>query len=174
MIEELYVVRHAAPDRGTGMPYNVLPGPPLTPDGRREAEQTARWLAGRGIEHLLASPFDRTRATAEAITAGLALPITLVDALREGAIGETTAQIRERVAELLTQIDDGVLRCVALVTHGACMRALLLHTTGDRIDLSGHVYDNGNCAPTAGVWRGVRAERCWRWELAFRPTPTAV
>jgi broad specificity phosphatase PhoE len=169
MLEELYLVRHAAPDRTITMPYNVLPGPPLTPDGEREAAQTARWLASRGVQHMLSSPFARARATAEAIAAEAELPLTFVDALREGGPGETMDQVRARVAELLAQVDDSPLCCVALVTHGACIRALLQHTTENRIDLSGHAYDNGNCAPTAGVWRGTRAEGRWTWELVFRP-----
>ena len=169
MLEELFLIRHAMPDRTLGMVYNVLPGPPLTPIGEREAEQTANWLAEHGVEHLLASPFTRTRATAEAIAHAIELPVTYVDALREGGPGETMPQIRERMAELLTQIEDSPLRRVALVTHGAPIRALLLHTTADRLDLAGHVYDNGNCAPTAGVWHGVRGDNCWKWELVFRP-----
>jgi broad specificity phosphatase PhoE len=169
MLEELYLVRHAAPDRGMAIPYNIAPGPPLTSVGRQEAEQSALWLVGHGIEHLFASPFARTRATVEAVAAQLALPVTFVEALREGGPGETIEQIRERVAELLAQIDDGPLRCVALISHGAPIRALLRHTTGDRIDLSGHVYDHGNATPTAGIWHGVRGDHCWRWELVFWP-----
>jgi broad specificity phosphatase PhoE len=171
MLEELYLVRHAAPDLTITIAYNVLPGPPLAPDGEREAAQTARWLAGRGIQHLLASPFARARATAEAVAAEIELPLTFVDALREGGPGESIDQVRARVAELLAQVEDSPLGRVALVTHGACIRALLQHTTDNRIDLSGHVYDNGNCAPTAGVWRGTRGDDRWTWELAFRPAP---
>ncbi|MFL5806380.1 MAG: histidine phosphatase family protein [Roseiflexaceae bacterium] len=171
MLEAIYLVRHAAPDRGAGLPYNVLPGPPLTADGRREAAEAARWLAGHGVEQLLASSFERARATAEAISTELALPIAFVEALREGAPGEKVEQVRARMAELRQQLDDGAPRCVALVTHGVCIRTLLQLTTNDRIDLSGHVYDNGNCTPTAGIWHGVRGDHCWRWELAFRPTP---
>jgi 2,3-bisphosphoglycerate-dependent phosphoglycerate mutase len=171
MVETLYLIRHATPDRGPGVGYNVLPGPPLTADGRREAAETARWLNNRGIEQLLASPFERARATAEAISTELALPLIFADALREGAPGEKVEQVRARMAELLAQLDDGATRCAALVTHGVCIRTLLQLTTNDRIDLSGHVYDNGNCAPTAGVWRGERGDNCWRWELAFRPAP---
>jgi 2,3-bisphosphoglycerate-dependent phosphoglycerate mutase len=169
MLEELYLVRHAAPDRTLTMPYNVMPGPPLTPAGEREATQTARWLAEHGVQHLLASPFARARATAEAVAAETNLPLTFVDALREGGPGESMDQVRARVAELLIQIEDSPLGRVALVTHGACIRALLQHTTDSRIDLAGHVYDNGNCAPTAGVWRGTRTDERWTWELAFRP-----
>ena len=169
MIEELYLVRHATPDRGLAMPYNIVPGPPLTSVGQQEAEQAARWLVDRGVEQVFASPFARTRTTAEAIASRLGLPITFVEALREGGPGETLEQIRARMADLLVQLDDGPLRCVALVTHGAPIRMLLQHTTADRIDLSRHVYDNGNSTPTAGIWHGVRGERCWRWELVFRP-----
>jgi 2,3-bisphosphoglycerate-dependent phosphoglycerate mutase len=169
MLEELYLVRHAMPDRSTGVPYNVAPGPPLTLAGVQEAAQSARWLEGHGVERLLASPFDRTRVTAEAIAERLALPVSFVEALREGGPGETVEQIRHRVAELLIQLDDSPLRCVALVSHGAPIRALLLHTTADRLDLTGHVYDFGNCVPTAGIWHGRRGDNCWKWELAFRP-----
>lgn len=149
--------------------YNVAPGPPLTTIGEQEAVQAAEWLVDRGIQHLFASPFARTRATAETIAARLALPLIYVEALREGGPGETIEQIRARAADALAQIDDSPMRCVALISHGATIRALLRHTTNDRIDLSGHVYDHGNATPTAGIWHGMRGERCWRWELAFRP-----
>jgi len=174
MLEEIYLVRHAAPDRSAGVPYYVLPGPPLTPAGQQEAEQTAAWLSSRSVQHLLSSPFARTRATAETIGDRAALPVTFVDALREGSPGEPFDQISARVAELLAQLEDSPLRRVALVTHGACIRALLQHTTANRIDLTAHAYDNGNCAPTAGVWHGVRGDGGWVWELAFRPPPAEV
>ena len=171
MLEELYLVRHAAPDRALKMAYNMLPGPPLTPAGEQEAVQTARWLACRSVDHVLTSPFCRARMTAQAIVDGCDLPLTVVDALREGGPSETMDQIRARAAELLGQIDDSPLRGVALVTHGAVILALLQHTTNGQINLRGHVYDYGNCAPTAGIWHGVRGEGGWRWELIFRPTP---
>lgn len=169
MLKELYLIRHAAPDRSAGVPYQIHPGPPLTAIGEREAAQTGAWLRDREIEQLLSSPFTRTRATAEAIARELDLPLALTEALREGAPGEKMDQIRARMAELLAQLDDSALQCVALVSHGAPIRALLEYTTGDRLDLKPHVYDFGNCAPTAGVWHGRRGDNCWLWELAFRP-----
>ncbi|HWQ12693.1 MAG TPA: histidine phosphatase family protein [Roseiflexaceae bacterium] len=169
MLEELYLVRHAAPDRATGLPYNIVPGPPLTPAGHQEAVQAAHWLRGRGVEHVFTSPFTRARATAETIAAALEVGLTVVERLGEGAPGETLAQVRARVCELLPQLEDTPLRRVALVTHGACILGLLQHTTGDSIDLAGHRYDNGNCAPTAGIWRGALLGGAWRWELAFQP-----
>lgn len=169
MIDELYLVRHAAPDRTTGVPYQLPPGPPLTPLGAHEAVQTGAWLAGRGIEQLLTSPFTRTRQTAAALEQALGLPATLAEALREGAPGEKLEQIGERTAELLRQLDDSPLRCVALVSHGAPIRTILEYTTAGKIDLKPHSYDNGNCAPTAGVWYGRRDQHGWVWQLAFRP-----
>ena len=111
----------------------------------------------------------RTRQTAEALSRALDLPIAFVEGLREGAPGEKMDQIRERTSELLRQLDDSPLRCLALVSHGAPIRSLLEYTTDQRINLRAHAYDNGNCAPPAAVWHGRRAEGGWVWELAFRP-----
>lgn len=169
MIDQIYLIRHAQPDRSSSIRYDIEPGPPLTATGRAEAQQAARWLAGRGIEYLFASPFARTVQTADTIVDLLGLPITYVKSLGEGAPGETKERVRDRVAELLTQLDDGPLRSVALVTHGICVKSILLHTTADKIDLGKHIYDYGNCAPTAGIWHGLRGEGGWRWELTFRP-----
>jgi len=169
MLEEIFLVRHATPDRSINISYYVPPGPPLTPFGRAEAQQAARWLVGRGVEHIFASPFDRTTQTAEALTEHLGVDVTFTTAIQEGAPGEGLPKVRARVVELLQQLDDSPLRRVALVTHGACVLSVLQHTTSEQIDLRQHRYDNGNCAPTAGIWHGVRGQEGWRWELAFRP-----
>jgi 2,3-bisphosphoglycerate-dependent phosphoglycerate mutase len=169
MLTELYLVRHAQPNRASGIKYDVEPGPPLTEIGQAEAREAANWLATRGVEYLFSSPFARTVETADTIVDQLGLPITYVKALAEIAPGETREKVRERVAELLVQVDDGPLQVVAFVTHGFCVKSLLLHTTDEKIDLTKHTYDYGNCAPTAGIWHGVRSEHGWHWELAFRP-----
>ncbi len=169
MLNELFLIRHAAPDRTTGLPYTVMPGPPLTLRGEEEAVQAGHWLRDRGIERLLSSPFTRTVATATVIGQLIGLTPTVIEALREVAPGEQHSEVRARIADLLNQLDDTPLQCVALVTHGSCILAALRHTTSDRIDLSGHRYDNGNPAPTAGIWHGVRTDQGWRWSLAFCP-----
>jgi 2,3-bisphosphoglycerate-dependent phosphoglycerate mutase len=173
MLQQIYLVRHAQPDRTSTVTYNVEPGPPRTLVGRDEASQAARWLAGRELEYVFSSPFIRTVQTADAIADQLGLPITYVKLLSEHGPGETPQRVRERVAELITQIDDGPLTNVAFVTHGMCVKSLLLHTTSDKIDLVKHVYDYGNCSPTAGIWHGIRGEQSWRWELVFRPEGVA-
>ncbi|HEU4326266.1 MAG TPA: histidine phosphatase family protein [Roseiflexaceae bacterium] len=169
MLEELFLVRHAEPDRSLAMPYNIMPGPPLTPRGREEAAQAAAWLEGKGVEYMFASPFERASATADIIVDRLGLPITYTQILREGGPGESLDQIQARVGELLGQLDDGPLLRVALVSHGACLRGLLRYTTANRIDLSRHIYDYGNNTPTAGIWHGIRREGAWVWNLTFRP-----
>lgn len=170
MLEALYLIRHAEPNRSTGIAYNIVPGPPLTEAGLREAEQAAIWLADQQVEHLFSSPFERTRRTAAILAHRLGLEVAETPRLGEGAPGEREEQVRARMSELLTQIDDTPWRRIGLVTHGVCIKMLLLHTTGDRIDLSRHRYDYGNHAPTAGIWRGVRGESgAWKWELAFQP-----
>ncbi|GIW02464.1 histidine phosphatase family protein [Roseiflexus sp.] len=169
MLTELFLIRHAEPDRATGLPYAVLPGPPLTLRGEEEAVQAGHWLRERGIERLLSSPFTRASATATTIGQLIGLEPTLVETLREVAPGETHPEVRARIAGLIDQLDDTSLQRVALVTHGSCILAALQHTTNDRIDLSGHRYDYGNHTPTAGIWHGVRTEHGWRWSLAFYP-----
>jgi 2,3-bisphosphoglycerate-dependent phosphoglycerate mutase len=170
MIEELFVIRHAQPDRAARIQYNVEPGPPLTALGKMEARQTAAWLEAHDVEYVFSSPFARTMETADTIVDQLGLPISYVKALAEGGPGEGETRVRERVAELLSQLDNGPLRRVAFVTHGVCIKMLLQHTTDNAIDLRTHVYDYGNCSPTAGVWHGVRRDGVWQWELLFRPT----
>jgi 2,3-bisphosphoglycerate-dependent phosphoglycerate mutase len=169
MLEELFLVRHGAPDRSLNLPYALMPGPPLTARGEEEAVEAGAWLRGRGLERLFSSPFARAHRTAELVAEVLGLELTLCEALREMAPGERFEDARARVVEILPQLEDSPLRRVGLVTHGACVKALLLHTSEDRIDLQGHLYDGGNHAPTAGIWHGIRVGASWRWELAFRP-----
>ncbi|KAB8140147.1 histidine phosphatase family protein [Chloroflexia bacterium SDU3-3] len=169
MLEAIFLIRHATPDRATGVPYQIHPGPPLTEAGRREAREMAAWLASQGVERVLCSPFERARQTAAPIAELLGLEIGYVEGLREAAPHEQESVTRDRIAELYAQLEDSPLRRVALVSHGAPIKALLQHTTQGKIELAQHVYDYGNCSPTAGVWHGTRFGPLWRWELAFRP-----
>lgn len=169
MLTELFLIRHAEPNRTTGLPYAIMPGPPLTLRGEEEAVQAGHWLRERGIERLLSSPFTRASATATTIGQLIGVEPVLIETLREVAPDETHLQVRSRIADLLNQLDDSPVQRVALVTHGGCILAALQHTTCDRIDLSRHRYDYGNHTPTAGIWHGIRAEQSWRWSLAFYP-----
>ena len=88
----VYLIRHAAPQKGTGIPYDVPPGPPLSEAGQREARQMAEFLAGRGIQRIVHSPLDRTAMTAEALGSRLGLPVVEAAdlALDASALGNPT------------------------------------------------------------------------------------
>ncbi len=169
MLQELYLIRHAQPNRNSSIRYDVEPGPPLTPHGEEEARQAADWLADRGLDYIYSSPFLRTSSTADTIVERLGLPISYVSALAEHGPGEAQDNVHQRVTSFLAEVEQSPLRSVAFVTHGMCIKFLLLHTTQNTIDLAQHVYDFGNCAPTAGIWHAIRRPTGWEWQLAFRP-----
>ncbi|MFZ9858656.1 MAG: phosphoglycerate mutase family protein [Roseiflexaceae bacterium] len=171
MVHEIYILRHAAPDRGSSVPYNIPPGPPLTNVGRKEALQAGLFLQTREIDAVYVSPFMRTRQTALIVSEHMTAPFAYVESIKEGAPGELHRDIRARVRGLLDEISQREVGRVMLVTHGCCVLATLQETTNDTIDLSGHKYDYGNHSPTAGIWHGVRQESgLYVWELVFTPT----
>ncbi len=170
MVQEIYLLRHAAPDRASTIAYNVPPGPPLTAIGQREAQQAAQWLRNRTIDIAYVSPFQRTRQTATIVSEQLLIPFSYLDDIREGAPGEDHHKVRARIHALLQQLDTQPATHVMLVTHGCCVLATLQLTTNDTIDLSMHRYDYGNQSPTAGIWHGVRRDDgLFDWQLAFKP-----
>ena len=174
MVQEIYLLRHAAPDRASGVPYNIVPGPPLTAVGRSEALQAGRWLAQHTISAVYVSPFARTRQTAAIVSEHVVAPFAYVEGLREGGPGEDHASVTRRVTGFLDTIHAHNQQRVLLVTHGCCVLATLQVTTQGQIDLNGHNYDYGNKSPTAGIWHGVaRGDGMYTWELAFTPTPAS-
>ncbi len=62
-----------------------IPDPPLTAEGRRQAEAAAQVLARYGIERLLVSPYVRALETAEIITARTGIPMAVEPMVRERA-----------------------------------------------------------------------------------------
>ncbi len=171
MVQEIYVLRHAAPDRASGVPYNIVPGPPLTAIGRNEALQAGLWLSQRSISVVYVSPFARTRQTAAIVSEHVVAPFGYVEGLREGGPGEDHTQVTRRVTAFLDTIHTQNHASVVLVTHGCCVLATLQITTNSTIDLRSHNYDYGNKSPTAGIWHGVyRGDGQYAWELAFMPS----
>ena len=79
---EIVWVRHAEPERietGTGVPAN----PPLTADGRVQAERVASWLAAERVDIVVSSPQRRARETAAPIAAAHGLAVEIVEGLVE-------------------------------------------------------------------------------------------
>ena len=171
MLLDIYLIRHGQPQMNTGLVYNTPPGPPLTEQGRAEAQAAAAFLADKGIEHLFVSPFARTTPTAEAIVDLLSIDATFLDAVAEHGPGETPATVRARIAPFLDGLEETPLQRIGIVTHGSPLKEALLHLSRERIDLSKHIYPYGNHAPTCGIWH-VRCEEHTRiFTLVFKPSP---
>lgn len=168
-ITDLYIVRHGHPRLGTGIAYDRVPGPPLSEIGQAEARLAGLFLATRSINALYVSPLERALGTGQAIAAEIGLPGRIEPALAEHRQEETFDDVKARLSEFLARLERADDPCVALVTHGSPIKAILHLLGGGRIDLSRHVYANGNHAPTAGVWHARRDSASWRLDLVFRP-----
>src|SRR5687768_8661784 len=72
---KIYLVRHASPDwERKDIPYDIHPGPPLSPKGQQEAEAVADFLKEQGVVKLYYSPFERCTTTAQIIAARNQIP----------------------------------------------------------------------------------------------------
>lgn len=85
----MILVRHGQSEwnavyNGTRVDPNI-PDPPLTAEGRRQAEAVAQHLARFEIERLLVSPYIRTLETAEIIAARTGIAIAVEPMVRERA-----------------------------------------------------------------------------------------
>ncbi|MFN8498069.1 MAG: histidine phosphatase family protein [Anaerolineae bacterium] len=161
-----YLIRHAAPQMGTGIAYDVAPGPPLSTDGRREARQVADFLAGRGIQRVVHSPLDRTSETAGALAERLGLTPAVDADLAEHRRGEPVETVRARVRALWEREVASGPSVIALVSHGSPLKELLEWVSEGRVDLTRFKFSGGNVIPTGGVWQ-VRGEPGRPWEALF-------
>ena len=177
MLSELYIVRHGHPLQGTGLVYDRVPGPALSDVGRAEAQVSAEYLQGRGIELICTSPLERTLGTARIMAAVLQVPMVVELALAEHRTDEKFEDVKSRMRDLLARVDAGPQSVVAFVTHGSPIKALLQVLSLDTIDLTRFTYPNGNHAPTAGIWHAQRdLFGVWQLNLAYKPvveTPAA-
>jgi 2,3-bisphosphoglycerate-dependent phosphoglycerate mutase len=174
MLQQLYLIRHAQPKLGTGIPYDRVPGPPLSDTGRDEARAAGLYLAQCGLQDLFASPLDRTQETARAIADQVGLHVTVEEALAEHRSDETFDKVKTRMRDLLARVDSEPAPTVGFVTHGSPIKAMLQLLSSETIDLSKHTFDNGNHAPTAGIWRAERSGDGWRLDLVFTPAMVRI
>lgn len=179
-ITDLYMVRHGHPLLNTGIPYDRPPGPPLSEVGRAEARLAGLYLAGRSIQRLYASPLERAQGTAHAIAAETGLAVITEPALAEHRNDETFEAVKKRIQDFLFRLEQDSVTRVALVSHGSPIKAMLQILSREQIDLSRHIYPNGNHVPTAGIWHAKRNvekdAQEWALDLVFRPvvaTPAA-
>jgi probable phosphoglycerate mutase len=170
----IYLIRHATPDWSrTDLPYHVPPGPPLTPQGEREAEQLGLYLREAGVAEIYASPLERCRRTAQ-IAAGLAgVSMQNEDGLAEWRPEEKSDDIHLRFRPVWEQARDASLEsgAVALVTHGGPI-ALMLAELGLIPEALSHykkLFDRSNPLPPAGAWKAVQNGSGWQLSLSFAP-----
>lgn len=175
MSHELYLARHATPDRTRAdIPYAVPPGPPLSAAGETEAQLLGQFLRAAGIVQLYASPFARAHRTAEIVASG-SVPLRVEHDLGEWREHERGRDVVARVEPLLTRLQREHARtdAVCLVSHGGVISVMLRKLGMDRevVDAYCHNYGGGTPMPPAGVWRAVRAdaESPWQFELVFTP-----
>jgi broad specificity phosphatase PhoE len=171
----VYLIRHAEPALwGDGsMRYDAPPGPPLSTHGRTQAAMAANFLASGPPTVVYTSPLDRALQTTQIITARLGVPMAIDERLAEHRRDETNEQVVERLVgfwrERVTTATSSL--CVALVSHGSPIRALLA-SLGDvwTADPERYRFDHGNIAPPAGIWRArcmATNGRPRHWELAL-------
>ncbi|MBE0695958.1 MAG: histidine phosphatase family protein [Anaerolineaceae bacterium] len=170
---KLYLVRHATPDRSRyDIPYHIPPGPNLTEQGQREAQQLGVFLRQVGIVHILASPLERTWRTASIAGALAGATVEVNIDLAEHRPEEKKEQVLQRVVCAFDL--GGRLSAeqgnVALVSHGSPALILLKHLgLPEEIIERSRIYDARNLIPPAGVWEIESTPGQISLRLAFVP-----
>ncbi len=147
----IYVVRHGETELNATRVFQ-RPTTPLSPLGRRQAEQVAARLAVLGVAAILTSDLARAVETAEAIAARTAAPLVVDPLLRERDFGDISGLPYDAVGRdpfaldyeppngeawtsFLARVADAWRRVIAVaaategnlavVTHGLVCRALV-------------------------------------------------
>jgi 2,3-bisphosphoglycerate-dependent phosphoglycerate mutase len=80
---ELFLIRHALPVRVDEGTTDGPADPALAPEGHRQADALAAWMAAEQLDALWSSPMRRARETAEPLTERLRLSVQVDDGLAE-------------------------------------------------------------------------------------------
>lgn len=148
----------------------------LSPLGVRQAEALGQAVQRRRIAHVYASPLERARRTAEIAVAGLDLPMTLMDDLRELSLGEwegcSVEEIRGQPGdpyakwvrdpvgcpapggEPLAEVQARVLRAIARIAS--------THSDGETVLIVSH---GGVISALLAHWLGLPLSSIWRLTL---------
>jgi 2,3-bisphosphoglycerate-dependent phosphoglycerate mutase len=169
-LKTLYLIRHAHPKQGTGIPYDRPPGPELDEQGQTEANAAAAYLTHCGLQLLLTSPLERTRQTAQAIEKSTGITALAEAALAEHRSDENFESVKTRVRDLLDRLDANGPAVAGLVTHGSPIKAALQLLSNEQLDLKTYDFPGGNHAPTAGIWCAGRTDTGWSLTLVFEPS----
>ena len=79
----VHLLRHGEVHNPGGVLYGRLPGFRLSTTGEAMAAAAAEWFAGRDVTHLVSSPLERARQTAQPLADATGLDVTLDDRLIE-------------------------------------------------------------------------------------------
>jgi 2,3-bisphosphoglycerate-dependent phosphoglycerate mutase len=175
---KIFLVRHATPDwTRKDIPYDIPPGPELTPKGEREAEELAAFLKSQSVVKLYHSPLERAAATARIAAALNGIPCVQEPGLAEWRVREEgEPQVRERMkaafdASFKEAAEAG---SIGLVSHGGPIGALLQELGIDPLELAVYRtrFDTTNPVPPAGAWEVERngKENSWGLKLVFIPS----
>lgn len=150
---------------------------PLSELGQRQAEALRTAVRGRRLAHVYASPLKRARRTAEIAMAGLDVPLTVVDDLRELSLGDWEGRAVEEIralpgdpyaqwvrdpvaytppgAEPLAAVQSRVLHAMAEIAAA--------HPNGDDVLVVAH---GGVISAYLAHWLGLPLSSIWRLTLS--------
>jgi broad specificity phosphatase PhoE len=149
----------------------------LSPLGVRQAEALGIAVGRRPIAHVYASPLERARRTAEIAVAGLDLPVTVLDDLRELSLGEwegySVEEIRTRPGDPYGQWVRDPVGCpppggeplaeVQARALRAVVRIASSHPNGDDVLIVSH---GGVISALLAHWLGLPLSSIWRLAVA--------
>lgn len=172
------LARHASPDwTRKDLIYHLPPGPPLTAQGEREAQELGAFLRLAAVRRILTSPLERCLRTAAIAGAIIGVTPTTVEALTEAQPAEDHEALLARLWPVFQDAWEQAAQGqtpVALITHGAPIMALLAALGVDPPTIETlRIYDHRNVVPPAGAWEAIwdPADGRWRLQLAFTPCP---
>ncbi|HJR49473.1 MAG TPA: histidine phosphatase family protein [Gemmatimonadales bacterium] len=145
--------------------------------GIRQAEALGVAVGRRRLAHVYASPLERARRTAEIALAGLDVPLTVVDDLRELSLGEwegcTVEEIQTRPGDPFAQwVRDPVLCLppggeplaeVQARALQAVARIASTHPDGEAVLIISH---GGVISALLAHWLGLSLSSIWRLAVA--------
>jgi broad specificity phosphatase PhoE len=172
----LYLVRHATPDwTRKDIRYDIPPGPPLTPKGKKEAEQLGLELKKWGVNHIYSSPMQRALHTAQIASKTSGITLEEKKELIENHSGESEEEVINRLWPFMNRCVRDFDRTgpVAMVSHGGPLTLVLKMLGMDLADLDKycHSFDGNNPLPPAGVWKvyNPQGKNEWEFQLLFVP-----
>jgi phosphoserine phosphatase len=172
----LFLARHGQSVSNAVRRFQGSQDVPLSDLGRRQAAALSLALRGGRLARVYSSPLERARRTAEIVAGELALPLTLVDDLRELSLGEWEGRaideiralpgdpyarwVRDPVrhfppgAEPLSAVQERALRAVEAIAAA--------HPDGDDVLVVSH---GGVISAYLAHWLGLPLSSIWRLTL---------